>query len=297
MNSEHPDKQELIIRNTETKDHDVKPQFLSQYCIGYVLRGTKHLYSDDSDPLTVNAGELYYMSIGQHYVHNIPGDNRAFEEFQFFYSPDLIGDTLKELQFRHNIPIETFEYIHHCSSCANTHKQVICKGWKKLSHLMSATNHYIKDTKYESDASSCQRIMSTLLEFILVNRDCCIRGHILSGNDDVKESFQHIVNRHIFVNISIPELAAVCNKSLTSLKNEFKRILNDSPNRWRTKQRLTYARLLLTTSNKSIYDIGVLSTFPNTSHFIKRFKEAYGCTPANFRTAHRERISRHKNGI
>lgn len=46
------------------------------------------------------------------------------------------------------------------------------------------------------------------------------------------------------------------------------------------------ARLLLISTSKSISEIGVECTFPNTSHFIKLFKKEYGSTPAIYRMRH-----------
>ena len=50
------------------------------------------------------------------------------------------------------------------------------------------------------------------------------------------------------------------------------------------------SRLLLISTSKSISEIGIECTFPNTSHFIKLFKKQYGTTPAIYR-------SRHCNGL
>lgn len=47
-----------------------------------------------------------------------------------------------------------------------------------------------------------------------------------------------------------------------------------------------HARLLLISTNKSISEVGLECGFPNTSHFIKLFKKAYGHTPVGYRHRH-----------
>ncbi len=91
---------------------------------------------------------------------------------------------------------------------------------------------------------------------------------------------------HIFDDISIDELAALCNRSLTSFKKEFKRVFLMPPHQWFIRQRLMHARMLLISTSKSISQIGSECAFPNTSHFIKLFKKEYGMTPATYRSRH-----------
>ena len=82
---------------------------------------------------------------------------------------------------------------------------------------------------------------------------------------------------------TLNELAAKCNRSLTSFKKEFRRHFQMPPHKWYIRQRLMHSRLLLISTNKSISEIGLACNFPNTSHFIKLFKKEYGMTPAAYR--------------
>ena len=72
--------------------------------------------------------------------------------------------------------------------------------------------------------------------------------------------------------ISVEELAGKCNRSLTSFKKEFRKHFFEPPHKWFIRQRLMHSRLLLISTNKSISEIGNDCNFPNTSHFIKLFK-------------------------
>ena len=67
------------------------------------------------------------------------------------------------------------------------------------------------------------------------------------------------------------------------------------PHRWFIKQRLIQSRLLLISTSKSISEIGIECTFPNTSHFIKLFKKQYGTTPAIYRNTHCNQLVNNAN--
>lgn len=125
--------------------------------------------------------------------------------------------------------------------------------------------------------------MTELIYSIISMSECCLRSKILSNADAAYGNFEQIIYRNVFSDISIERLAAQTNRSLTSFKKEFKRHFNIPPHRWFIHQRLMQSRLLLISTLKSISEIGVECTFPNTSHFIKLFKKQFKVTPAVYR--------------
>ena len=131
----------------------------------------------------------------------------------------------------------------------------------------------------------------TELIYLIVSRDKgCLKSKVLNNVDTARDNFEQIIYAHIFTDISIEKLAEKCNRSLTSFKKEFRRHFFMPPHRWFIKQRLMQSRLLLISTSKSISEIGIECTFPNTSHFIKLFKKQYGSTPAIYRSTHRNEL-------
>ena len=122
-----------------------------------------------------------------------------------------------------------------------------------------------------------------LIYLILIGDKCCIKNKILNNNDIYKVNFEQVIQSNIFNNLSIEDLASMCNKSLTTFKKEFKQYFHESPHKWFINERLVHTRLLLISTNKSISEISNECNFTNTSHFIKLFKRKYLVTPSNFR--------------
>ena len=133
------------------------------------------------------------------------------------------------------------------------------------------------------DAAADKLKMTELIYAVVAMEECCLRSKMLSNVDAAHGSFEQIIYNNIFNDISIEELASLSHRSLTSFKKEFKRHFVMSPHRWFIRQRLMRSRLLLISTSKSISEIGIECTFPNTSHFIKLFKKQYGFTPAIYR--------------
>lgn len=152
--------------------------------------------------------------------------------------------------------------------------------------FFSNTANYLRGEGFLHDETA-ENIKMTELVYLIVSHDeCCLRSKILGNIDTAKENFEQLMYDHIFDDISIDELAALCNRSLTSFKKEFKRVFLMPPHQWFIRQRLMHARMLLISTSKSISQIGSECAFPNTSHFIKLFKKEYGMTPATYRSRH-----------
>ena len=95
--------------------------------------------------------------------------------------------------------------------------------------------------------------------------------------------FKTIIEAHLFTEISLSEYAQLCNMSLSSFKRRFKSVYQTTPLQYIQQKRLEKSRELLAVSDLSISDVAYDSGFKSLSHFSKRFKEAYGISPSEFR--------------
>jgi AraC-like DNA-binding protein len=101
----------------------------------------------------------------------------------------------------------------------------------------------------------------------------------------------NVVYGNIFNDVSVEMLAEQTNRSLTSFKKEFKRLFNAPPHRWIIEQRLDRAKIMLSSTSRTVSEIGAECAFANISHFIKLFKQRYHETPASFRRRNTVQLS------
>ena len=281
MNSVENDSQATIVKFVETNYAGIQRLHLSRYAIGYVVRGTKYLYYGDSRH-TISRGEVFYMGVGNHYVEDIPEEGRNFEQIVIYYSPDQLQRILLNLNMNYSINIKN---SHSCERCRR-HNHISAVASSSLRNLFSHLSNYLYDDNFIHDVAAENLKMTELIYTIVAMEEGCLRSKVLSNMDAAYGSFEQIIYSHIFRDVSIEELASISHRSLTSFKKEFKRHFVMPPHRWFIHQRLMQSRLLLMSTSKSISEIGNECTFPNTSHFIKLFKKAYGTTPAIYRTRH-----------
>ncbi len=270
--------QPTIAKYVQTIRTGIRSQSLTRHCIGFVLRGTKYIYYGDVRH-AVTRGKVFYLDIGTHYIEDIPDNGRSYEEVILFYSSQQLANILNNLNLIYQLTITN---DHSCPECEKqTH--VIAPADPALRNFFSSVNAGLRENLYLDDSIANHLKLTELIYLILSQGDCCLKNKVLSNMDLSKESFEQIVRQHIFSDISIEDLAAHCNMSLTSFKKEFRKHFYEPPHKWLIRQRLMHSRLLLISTSRSIAEIGIDCNFPNTSHFIKLFKKEYGMTPAAYR--------------
>ena len=84
-------------------------------------------------------------------------------------------------------------------------------------------------------------------------------------------------------NLSLPEYARLCHRSLSSFKREFETHFQASPGKWLVQRRLKHAAALLRNSALNVTEIVFESGFENVSHFSRVFKARFGVSPAAYR--------------
>lgn len=96
-------------------------------------------------------------------------------------------------------------------------------------------------------------------------------------------NFNTIIQQNVFTNLSLDELAFLCNMSLATFKRRFTEHYGQSPAKYILNLKLERAAHVLHLPGKSIADIAFECGFDSVSHFDKVFKKQYGKTPTAYR--------------
>jgi AraC family transcriptional regulator, exoenzyme S synthesis regulatory protein ExsA len=103
---------------------------------------------------------------------------------------------------------------------------------------------------------------------------------------ETREDFEirKAVESNLANNITVEELAFLCNTSLSTFKRRFTKIYGSSPNKWMLQKRMEMAASLLIHSNEKPREVYYKVGYENLSSFIESFKQAYGVTPKEYQT-------------
>lgn len=90
------------------------------------------------------------------------------------------------------------------------------------------------------------------------------------------------VTANIDNNISVEELAFLCNTSLSTFKRKFAKLYGSSPSKWLLEKRMQKAALLLKNGDHKASEIYYELGYENLSSFIQSFKQVHGITPKQY---------------
>ena len=83
--------------------------------------------------------------------------------------------------------------------------------------------------------------------------------------------------------LSVQEMAARVNMSLSHLSHLFKREMGVSPQEFLKQTRMSHARNLLENTFLTVKQVMVLCGFNDASHFVRDFERQFGETPRRYR--------------
>ncbi len=279
FNNETNDSNRVVIKQRNEKYVGVESTKLTRNVIGMVLHGEKYIQHDDQ-AIRVQTGDLFFLGLGSHLVENIPSSSLPFEQICFYFSATQLqhvvasfDDGLLDLASQQD-SIEEEAY----TNVAVTKPSKITRNF-----FIGVNNHYECRGFIDDEMSEVLKL-TELAHNIIRHESGDIRRLLIASLDSERATFERVIYSNILKDKSIEQLAQECRRSITSFKKEFKSIFDTPPHQWYLRQRLNYAKLLLSTTQHNISQIGMICTFPNTSHFIKLFKRRFGLTPASYRT-------------
>ncbi len=101
--------------------------------------------------------------------------------------------------------------------------------------------------------------------------------------DSIKKGIDYLRLRCFDKDIDYYEPSRLCGISYTYFKRLFVKKFGMPPVKYVTKLRLEYACELIEAQRYSVGDIAVMCGFDNVYYFSKKFKEAYGVSPTNYK--------------
>lgn len=122
------------------------------------------------------------------------------------------------------------------------------------------------------------KIMELLYDVAECNRNMFLQ--ILQLHEPVRTDICNVVEQHYASPVSVPELAYLSGRSLSSFKRDFQNIYNVAPATWIREKRLEKAKDMVETTALSVSDICYSLGFENVSHFSRIYKKFHGLAPS-----------------
>ncbi len=240
-------------------------------CFFYMTEGSMHSF-DARGSHSIGSKEALLKQCGN-YVQRYISDNdsKECEAIAVYLYPEL----LKEI-YRNEVPYFLKEAHNDVQPKKLIHNKLIEQYMANLSHYFEAP----ETLDEELGILKLRELMRILLKSEQHQDIRLLLSEIFAPvNVKFKESIQH----NLFNDLSLDQLAFICNMSLSTFKREFKKTFGTSPARYIKDQRLQHAATLLCCNNSPIASVAYDSGFKDVTTFSAIFKEKYRTSPTLFR--------------
>ncbi|TWV96856.1 helix-turn-helix domain-containing protein [Chitinophaga pinensis] len=107
-----------------------------------------------------------------------------------------------------------------------------------------------------------------------------LRANVNSNEEEAV--IRRSAESNLYNNVTIEELAFLCNMSLSTYKRKFQKIYGTSPTRWFLQKRMEQAVGMLLVQREKPSEIYHKLGYENHSSFTQSFKQVYGLTPSEY---------------
>ena len=102
--------------------------------------------------------------------------------------------------------------------------------------------------------------------------------------------FKSIVQNNIYANLSLDQMAFLCNLSLSSFNRKFREVYKESPKKYLISKKIDKASKLLKHTNSRIADIAFDVGFESLATFNRNFGKFHEKSPSNYRLTYNDEL-------
>jgi AraC-like DNA-binding protein len=249
----------------------------------------KSILSKNAISLVISGEKRMHFAEKEVYVNN--------REFHFLSA----GNCLVSMKLDRSVPFKSFIIFFDNSVLSNFFSKYSRQVTAARSHTIVRPEHYIAFTKDDfvihfigslqllRQSGSGISMEMKLLKFeelmlhLLEQYPAKLLAFKPAGESEFDDpAIRAAVESNITKNISIEELAFLCNTSVSTFKRRFAKIFHTSPNKWILHRRMQLARELLQRQGERPADVFYKVGYENHSSFSKSFKQTFGITPQGF---------------
>jgi AraC-like DNA-binding protein len=268
-------KDELLFVEFKCLEEDLRYGMWSEASYFVFVTNGKKMWKTYKDEYLVQAGDALFVKKGANIAHQFHSEDYC--ALMIFISDEFIQSFLHKQQ--DNLKISTKNI---------PNKQVI-DGVLPIP-VDPYLNSYINSLEvfFSQTFDPSRDLLLLKFEELLVNIFCLpkyrsIAEYMLRLNWSNSTQLEIIMKENFAYNLKLEEYAALCHMSLSTFKRNFQKVFNEPPRRWLTRNKITLARNMLESTDKSITQIALDCGFEDPSHFIKVFKKYQLTTPQVYR--------------
>ena len=261
--------------------HDILTQFFESYHIhhelqlSFISRGSGTAYVGDAI-VAFEPGDVFLIGTNLPHVFKASEAETTIESYSYFFIRDFLGQDFFELS---------------TSKAISELIQSGSRGFKINDTSKHAIAGLIKQGFSEKGAVPCALLLTILARLANSKDYLVLAGPAFANIDDVESSTRmsetlNYLTSNFDRDINLYEIASIANMSPTSFSRYFRQHTGKTYSRFLTEIRISHAKKLLLSSERTVANICFGSGFNNLSNFNRQFKKYTGVSPRTFRKLH-----------
>lgn len=246
-------------------------------CFLFLTKGA-FLFRTPTKLLRFSEGDALLSKCGNYFIENASVNNESTAEIisavgAFFYPAMVKGFFVNDLSL--NSFQDGFDAVK-----ANTDPL--------MKSFVESLNYMLDNPALADDNLIVTKLKELLLLLSRSEGSESINEFVLSLFNPAHYDFKEIIQKNIFSNLALTDLAFLCNMSLATFKRKFSVIYSTSPARYFQIKRLEKAQHLLEIDANAISDIAFECGFQTVAGFDKVFKKHFSTSPSQYRMSRLE---------
>jgi AraC-like DNA-binding protein len=152
-----------------------------------------------------------------------------------------------------------------------------------LRFFIESIDFLLENPSFCSEELVAIKLKELLLLLTRTDNAPSIHQFIASLFKPYEYDFRETIHQNALSNLSLSELATLCNMSLATFKRRFAEVFSESPAQYLNIIKLNRAAELLLSPEIQISSIVYDCGFESASHFSKSFKKHHGLSPSEYR--------------
>jgi len=240
-------------------------------CFFYMTEGTMTSY-DSRGLHQLSASEAVMKHCGNYVQKYIAEDGSSECEAVAVY---LYPDLLKEI-YKNEVPSFLKPEVENPMP-----RKII--GSKLIEQYIDSLSLYFDSPESLDEELGLLKLKELMLILLKSENYQSVRRLLSEIFAPIHIEFQQAIERNLFNNLSLEELAFITNMSLSTFKRTFKKVFSESPAKYIKNRRLEKAASLLTCGDDSITEIAFKSGFQDVTTFSANFHDKYDITPSKYK--------------
>ena len=240
---------------------------LTKNVFSFLVEGSKELITHDQT-VTIKTDKFLLIKAGNCLMSENLSPSNNYRSMLMFFSDEALLSFFSKYQInitrpQNTTPYEVCNYDHFCTHFVDTLKQIKTYEHKLQKQLLQP--------KFEE-----------IMLYLIHKKGSAFIENFIVQQSDFTKNFKGVIENNRLSTLSVPELAFLCNMSISTFKREFEKNYQTSPIKWFQAKRLEHSAYLLSTKKIRPIELYDKIGYESLSSFTQAFKQKFGTTPKQF---------------